>query len=132
MNKFVSYVSAITKRLALLPAAKLKYGKKEVWLVCERGTDARDNGYHIFRYLRKEHPGIDAWYVISRSSPDLAKITELGNIAFRGSLNHWLLYLRATKILTAFEPYYCPSESYRFERNMRLWHKQKIIFYSMA
>lgn len=76
------------------PIAKLKYGKKPVWLVCERGTDARDNGYHMFRYLRKEHPEIEAWYVITRDSADLKKIADLGNIALKGSLNHWLLYLR--------------------------------------
>lgn len=29
---------------------------RHVWLVSERGREARDNGYHYFAYLRREHP----------------------------------------------------------------------------
>ena len=128
VKKLFIYLYAVIKRLILLPVAKLKYGGKQVWLVCERGTDARDNGYHMFRYLRAEHPEIEAWYVITRDSADLNKIAGLGNIAFRGSLNHWLLYIRAKIILTAFEPYYCPSGSYRFALDVKRKNRQKVVF----
>ena len=128
IKKFFIYLFALLKRLVLLPAAKIKYGKKEIWLVCERGTDARDNGYHMFRYLRTAHPEIAAWYVITRDSDDLKKIADLGNIAYRGSLNHWLLYIRAKFVLTAFEPYFCPSSSYRFAQDVIKKNPQKIVF----
>ena len=128
IKKLLIYLFASLKRLVLLPIARMKYGEKEIWLVCERGTDARDNGYHMFRYLRTAHPEIEAWYVITRDSPDLKKIAGLGNIAFRGSLNHWLLYIRAKIILTAFEPYFCPSGSYRFAQVMKKKNRQKIVF----
>lgn len=29
---------------------------RHVWLVSERGREARDNGYHYFAYLRRAHP----------------------------------------------------------------------------
>ena len=128
VKKLLIYIYAVIKRLILLPVAKLKYGGKQIWLVCERGTDARDNGYHMFRYLRTEHPEIEAWYVITRDSADLKKIAGLGNIAYRGTLNHWLLYLQARIILTAFEPYYCPSKSYRFALDVKRNNKQKVVF----
>ena len=124
----LAYFLARMKRLALLLPAKLKYGRKPVWLVCERGADARDNGYHMFRYLRKEHPEIDAWYVIDPDSADLKKIADLGHIAFRGSLTHWMLYIRAQKVLTAFEPHFVPSGNERFSRLVIKKNRQKIIF----
>ena len=55
-NGSLVYFIAKAIRLILLPFAKLKFGKKKVWIVCENGKLARDNGYHMFRYLRKEHP----------------------------------------------------------------------------
>ena len=27
---------------------------RELWLVCERGNDARDNGYWFYRYLKED------------------------------------------------------------------------------
>ena len=51
---------------------------RELWLVCERGNDARDNGYWFYRYLKEEHPEINARYVIETDSADRAKIEALG------------------------------------------------------
>ena len=127
-NAPIVYHLARLTRLLLLPIAKLKFRGKEVWLVCERGVDARDNGYHMFRYLRTEHPEIEAWYLITPDSPDLKKISGLGNIAFRGSLNHWLVYISATKILTAFQPYYIPSSNRRFALEVTHKNNLKTVF----
>lgn len=129
MKKLFIYLCASALRLVLLPCAKWKYGKKEVWLICERGTDARDNGYHMFRYLRTRHPELEAWYVITRDSVDVGKIADLGNVAFHGSLTHWLLFLSASKILTAFEPYLCcPSSSFRFCQDVIRKNRLKTVF----
>ena len=127
-NDPIVYHLARLTRLLLLPIAKLKFRGKEVWLVCERGVDARDNGYHMFRYLRTEHPEIDAWYLITPDSPDLDKVAGLGNIAFRASLMHWLVYISATRIVTAFQPLYIPSSNLRFAREVTEKNKMKIVF----
>ena len=63
-----------------------------VWLVGERGTDARDNGYWFYRYLRTEHPEINAYYVITADSSDAEKIAALGGAVQKGSFRHYLLY----------------------------------------
>ena len=63
-----------------------------IWLVGERGTDARDNGYWFYRYLRTQHPECRAYYVIAADSPDAAKIAALGGAVQRGSFRHDLLY----------------------------------------
>ena len=43
---------------------------RHVWLVSERGREARDNGYHYFAYLRRAHPEINAVYVADPKLPD--------------------------------------------------------------
>ena len=58
----------------------------------ERGTDARDNGYWFYRYLRTQHPELRTYYVITADSPDAAKIAALGGAVQRGSFRHYLLY----------------------------------------
>ena len=65
---------------------------RELWLVCERGNDARDNGYWFYRYLKEKHPEINARYVIETDSADRAKIEALGGMVPRGSFSHYLAY----------------------------------------
>ena len=45
-------------------------GTKPVWLVCERGDDACDNGLWFFRYLQENYPEINSKYVITASASD--------------------------------------------------------------
>ena len=121
--KFFRFAYAMAKRLVLLP-----FRKKGVWLVCERGTDARDNGYHMFRFLRTEHPEINVWYIITRDSADYDKVAKYGNIVIAGTLKHWILYISAEKILTAFEPHFCPSKSYAFYKYVKKQNNQIEVF----
>lgn len=65
---------------------------QKVWLVGERGSDARDNGYWFYHFLRTEHPEVNARYVITADSPDADKITALGGAVQKGSFRHYLLY----------------------------------------
>lgn len=80
---------------ALLPAAVFRMRRPHLWLVCESAREARDNGYWLFRYLRREQPGVDAVYAICHASPDYAKVAALGPVVKYGSLQHWVYYLAA-------------------------------------
>ena len=46
----------------------------KVWLISERGYEARDNGYFFFKYLKENHPNIKVKYIISNNSYDLSKL----------------------------------------------------------
>ena len=59
---------------------------RNIWLVSERGNDARDNGYWFYHYLRTEHPEIHSFYVISPDSMDAPKIVALGGPLAQGSV----------------------------------------------
>lgn len=69
--------------------------KKEIWLIQEKRGEARDNGYHLFKYIRTNHPEINAYFVITPDSADLYKVQKYGNIIEHDSKEHMLYYLAA-------------------------------------
>ena len=107
--RILEYLWELAKYYALFPIALWKYRCREIWLVSERGTDARDNGYHFYKYLREKHPEVEAYYVVTADSADRHKLEALGNVVSYGSLRHYLLFIAAEyKISThiyGFAPY---------------------------
>lgn len=86
--------------LVLLPASLVFrliniIKKRKLWLICEDGLTARDNGYHFFKYVRENHPSDYCFYVIDKKCSDYDKVKEFGNIIQFKSLKHWLYYLSA-------------------------------------
>lgn len=71
----------------------LKIQKKEIWLICEDGKEARDNGYHLFKYIRENYPNEDVYYVMDKKNSDYQKVEALGNIISYRSFKHWLFYM---------------------------------------
>ena len=79
---------------------------KDLWIVSERGIDARDNGYHFYKYLKSAHPEINAVYIISKDSPDRKKVVEFGNLVEYGSFKHYLSFILAkVKVSTHIDGY---------------------------
>lgn len=84
------FVFAVT-----FPIGRIKYHGHKIYLISERGTEARDNGYHLFKYFREQHPEKECYYVISGNSPDREKVERYGNIVRYRSLQHYLLFAAA-------------------------------------
>ena len=74
--------------------------RKKVWLISEVKDAARDNGYHLFKFIRTNYPKENVYYVIEKDSSDYKKIEEYGNIIEFGSLKHWIYYLTADKLIS--------------------------------
>lgn len=72
-----------------------KIKKRNLWLICEGKTEARDNGYHFFKYIRENHPKEFCFYVIDKKSESYKKVEKYGNIIQYHSLKHWIYYLSA-------------------------------------
>lgn len=87
--------------LVLIPALiyklYLRLRKRDLYLICEAPNEARDNGYHLFKYVRVNYPNDNVYYAINKKSNDYLKIKDLGNVIQFGSLKHWVYYLAATK-----------------------------------
>src|SRR5699024_5122186 len=47
---------------------------KGAWLFMDRDTQADDNAEHLYRYVRKHHPDINAWFVLRRTSHDWQRL----------------------------------------------------------
>jgi len=79
-------------------------GRRPIWLVGELPYKAQDTGYHFFRYLRHEHPEIDAYYVVEEDSPEARNVVPLGNVVFHGTEEHVRVTLRADRVLGSHHP----------------------------
>lgn len=107
MRKIKRYAHQFTGSMVLLLAwitlhtIKRDLLKQNIWLVCEKRNEARDNGYHFFRYLRTSHPEINSYFVITNDSVDLKKVEELGNVITADSWKHCLYYLAAVRSISS-------------------------------
>ncbi|MBQ8658078.1 MAG: CDP-glycerol glycerophosphotransferase family protein [Clostridia bacterium] len=75
------------------------FKKKAVYFVlCERGVDARDNGYNFYCFLKKEHPEIKVFYIIDKKSPDAQRIET--DLVHYGSIKNYWVVANAQKIIS--------------------------------
>ncbi|MHA7579444.1 bifunctional glycosyltransferase/CDP-glycerol:glycerophosphate glycerophosphotransferase [Paenibacillus vandeheii] len=114
--------------LSYLYALNPKY--QDVWLICERGDEARDNGFHFFEYLRKFEPQINAYYLIdTQLSSDYKKICEFGNVIQYRSFKHKLLFILSNKLISSHKGTIEPWNYQLFKKYFRhLTREKKYIF----
>lgn len=94
--------------------------KKDIWLIGERSDKAQDTGYHLFKYIRKNYPHINAYYVIKEDSPEYENVKPLGNVLLYKSKEHIAATLAATRIVGSHHPdYLYPVRSEAFKKNVR-------------
>ena len=72
-----------------------RINRKDLWLICDNGTEASDNGYWLFKYIRENHPEQDCVFAVHKTSVDFDKVNSLGKTVEYGSFMHWILYLTA-------------------------------------
>lgn len=106
-----------------------KINNEDVWLISERGIDARDNSIHFYKYLKKEHPEINVKYIISKDSPDRKKINTDDIIDYR-SFKHYILFITSGKLISTHIMGYSPNISLfsRLDTKNKLNLKGKKIF----
>ena len=129
LKQCIHYAEMALAFLLLIPFRKKKYAEN-LWLVTEKGTEARDNGYHFFRYVKTAHPEINIRYVISRDSADFGKVSPFGKPVILNSWKHFFcsLYAKASISSQAFgampEP---PEKMLAFSKGMR--RKDQILIF---
>ncbi len=83
--------------LGFIASLPFRLFHRNIWLICERRNEARDNGYWFYKYMRENHPEIEAVYAINKQSPDYEKVACLGPVISFGSLTHWIYYFAAKR-----------------------------------
>ena len=89
INDYLSIIP-MTCALILKPLFAKRY--RDSWVICEEKTEARDNGYHFFKYLCLNHQEQCCYYAIDKRCKDREKVRKLGKTVHYGSIKHWLLY----------------------------------------
>lgn len=108
---------ALSRVQKLNSAPRAQGSGRPVWLVGERPDTAQDNGLHFFRYLRRHRRDIDAYYVITRDSPDRANLADLDHVIDFGSLEHVQITARADRIVgTHHANYLFPTRTADFQK----------------
>lgn len=74
------------------------FSRKDHWVICERGTDAADNGYCFYQYLKAHHPGQKVYYIITADSPDYHKVKD--DAVIWGSFRNYYLVATARKVIS--------------------------------
>ncbi len=98
------------------------------WLVCENKKEARDNGYHFFKWVRTHQPKQKILYAIHKKSPDYANVKGLGKIVGYGTLAHWFWYIVADKNISS-QKGGKPNSAvcYFFEVTLKLRKKNRVF-----
>lgn len=105
--------------LLCLPIGLLLFRLKEIYIVCERGTDARDNGYHLFKYIVENHPEKNVYYIIDKRSADYPKVARLGKVIHYRSWKHVLFFVASRIKISSHYMGYAPGMPYRFQKLQR-------------
>ena len=90
--------------------------QQNIWLINERGWDAKDNGFVFYAWLKIHHPEINAYYVITQDSPDYAKIAEIDSktIIEYQSEQHKLYYFFSKFVISSQGGDHCHPLKYEY------------------
>lgn len=113
------------------PHSRKRVEKENIMLVSEKGNDARDNGWHFFKYVKANHPEIKAYYIITNSSDDRRRLDAYGDsvveyLSYRHCRLFWQArYLVGTHLRAGHTP--LPyALSYRLNRVLHIY-KGKVV-----
>lgn len=81
-----------------------KGSDREIWVIGELPYKAQDNGLHFFKYVRDNHPEIDAYYVIDQDSPERRNLEGYDNVLNFRSSEHIKTLLLADKVISTHNP----------------------------
>ena len=95
-------------KLFFLKIASRFNKKEEFWLISERGKEARDNGYALYRWIKKNHPEQKVKFIISSNSKDLNRIEPEDRIEFN-SAKHYLAIWNAKCLISTHIMGYTPD-----------------------
>lgn len=71
----------------------------DLWLLAERGIDARDNTYVLYKYIKKYHPEIRIKFVISKDSFDFNRI-DPKDVIIHKSWENYVAFVTAGKLIS--------------------------------
>jgi len=71
------------------------------WIFGDRDQGADDSAEHLYRWIRKNHPSINAWFLLDNASPDWSRLREEGFRLVPQGLVRRLLILNAEHVVSS-------------------------------
>jgi glycosyltransferase involved in cell wall biosynthesis len=97
---------------------------ERAWTFMDRDTEAHDNAEHLYRWVRRQHPQLNAWFVVRRESADWDRLAAEGfRLVPFGSAEHVQLLLNTEHLISSQADHYVmnpldrgrfPQKSWRF------------------
>lgn len=131
MFKFVISIIKWCFAFIFTPHSKKRVQEGNIMLISEKGNDARDNGFHFFKYIKANHPEIKAYYIITPDSVDRHRLDEYGDsvvdyLSYRSCKLFWQAkYLVSTHLRAGHTPMPYALSSW-FNRTLNIY-KGKIV-----
>ena len=101
---------------------------RELWFVSDRVNKADDNGEHFFKYLKKNFPNKNLYFVISSSSPDYNRMKKIGKVIDPSSLKYKFIINIADYIVSSHAENYIFNPLGRMGSYIRDQYEFKYIF----
>ncbi|MNZ14387.1 CDP-Glycerol:Poly(glycerophosphate) glycerophosphotransferase [compost metagenome] len=94
-----------SKAKLLRNTASLRHVKnkfRDAWVFIDNELRADDNAEHFYRYVSKNHPNVNSFFLISKDSPDWERLKSEGfKLIGFGGLSHRLALLNAKYLLSS-------------------------------
>ena len=100
------YLSVFPMLIGLMLTPFYRKRLSNYWAICERQDEARDNGFHFFRYVKERHPSQKCFYAIDKKCHDYKKVEKYKTVVEFGSVKHWILYFSCKYLISSqsFKP----------------------------
>lgn len=75
---------------------------RDAWMFIDKDTEADDNAEHLYRWVQRNHPERNIWFVLNRSSHDWERLEAEGfHLIQYGEMEHYALYLNSTHLISS-------------------------------
>jgi hypothetical protein len=93
----------LVKALASALPVRRRFAK--AWVFIDREESADDNAEHLYRWVRANHPEVNAWFLLQRTSEDWPRLEAEGFRLMAPGLARRLLILNSEHILSSHTDY---------------------------
>lgn len=96
-----SWTTRAISRIAL-KSTRLRRRYRNAWVLIDRDVDANDSAEVLYRWLARNHPEVNAWFVVRRSSSDWRRLRREGvRLVAYGSARFYALMMNATHVASS-------------------------------
>lgn len=126
VDKYLQYRLNLAKANGNLPQNYTSY--KDAWVIMDRQDSATDNGYHFYKWVKKNHPTTNIFFVINRDSKDVPTLkSEEFNLVYTNTEEHRQLLNNCSVEVYAYYTFnLCPSRTSFNSLKIYLGHGVKL------